>query len=249
MRHDIPAVLRLRGWAAARQLDHASCGAAREQAERDYFTVQHTAIEQAFFWEGVGEALVSRPDWCARPTGPFGPTWTGPVAAALARVTGEDPAAASAALRGLAAGALEETDGVFADLERAFPRGPARRAMCVAAGRWGYLSMRIVELREWLDASHACDEAEVAAGWGQALARDRTVFELPDQRPPFSLWWLHASLRSEEAFVCAWRAEQDNVAALVLGDPAQDPSPIDACLPPLSAPPEERIDGDRPGVD
>jgi hypothetical protein len=224
-----PALLRMLGHAAAFALTEAACGPEREPPRRLGADLDPAA--RALFFEGLGEQVAQSPEPCPRlQGGPGAAGWDGALGQALRVAAGSDW---DALVQGVAFGLLDLRDGRFGGLERGFPWGPARRAMCVGAGQWAFVTMRPVELMEWLDPARACAEEELAAGWGLAAGRDRVPTADGAPTPAYRWWWPDASPAASMAFDCAWRAERAVVESITAGAPW---NPAEDCLPPPESP-------------
>ena len=220
---------RLRGWAAASVLVEQTCPS-RPGAAPPPPPPQPGPAAQTIHWEGVGEGAARWSGLC-RPLLENGRTRRrGDLALALARSTWVEPAASAHVVRGLALAALDQRDGDFEGLELDFAPGEDRRQLCIAAGQWGFLSMRITELRTWLAESGACPSEQIAAGWAMALARDWPAGREPPLTPRWWWWWVESTARTEGVFECAWQAERANVAALIDPGARSLPRPIEECL-------------------
>ena len=217
------SLARMLGQATALELADAACGPDPKPPRR--LAADLPEASRALFFEGIGEQVMSSPDPCRWVQGgPADVGWSGPLGEALRTSAGpyfDD------VVRGAAFGQLERMDGQFTGAEEGYPAGPARRAMCVAAGSWAFVTMRPVELMEWLDPAGACKDEELAVGWAIAVARDRWP-KADEATPDYRWWWPDASTRARTAFSCAWREESARVAAMTSGA-AWSPGP--PCLP------------------
>ena len=224
---EAPAFVRLLRWDAARQLVDGACaenGVALPQLDRGV-----PPGGQAIFWEGVGEALARWPEPCSAPLA-AAPVGAEPLQAAVRQQVEGDDLLWRALVTGIAQGRLDERNGDFQGLDEDFADDPARELFCVAAGRWAFLTMRPVELEQWLEVTPVCHAAELAVGWGIGLARDRPPTAATP--PPRLVWWQHdADEPSVRAFDCAWEREDRQVRALVAGIAVADPPADQACLP------------------
>jgi|GEM_PF-5904992 len=220
---EAPALLRLLGQATALELTERACGPERSPA----LAGLDSALPEdgrAIFWEGLGEGLAANAEPCRLLQG--GPTtdWDAELTAAL-RHGMDDPEAAMAALsRGVALGRFDLLDGQFARGADGFAAGWPRTEMCVAAGHWAFITMRPVEMMEWLEPTRLCGDAAFAAGWGSAVAREVWPDHEPLPQPSYTWWWPDSGPDARASFLCAYGNERARVRAITLGE-AHGPLP------------------------
>ena len=231
---EAPAFLRMLGHATALQIAERACGP--EAGPPAAALARDLPPEgRHIFWEGVGEQLVADSTPCnLLHGGPGAPGWDGTLGAALVAGADGDEELWDSLVLGVALGMLERRDGHFAGLERAFPGPRNRQALCVGAGQWAFVTMRPVEVTEWLEPAAICSHEEFAVGWGRAVAREIApgATQLPE--PSYGWWWPQSSPSARRAFRCGFDAERTRVTAITSSQPLnRGPQP---CLPSLTRP-------------
>ena len=231
---EAPAFLRMLGHATALQVSEQACGP--ESGVPVPALARDLPPEgRPIFWEGVGEQLVADPSPCnLLHGGPGALGWDGTLGAALVAGVDGDESQWDSLVRGVALGMLDRRDGRFNQLERAFPGPQNRRALCIAAGQWAFVTMRPVEVTEWLDPAALCSDEEFAVGWGRSVAREVTPQASRVPTPMYEWWWPHSSPDGRRAFQCSFDATRERMTALHASEPLYDVP--ERCLPELTPP-------------
>ena len=130
--------------------------------------------------------------------------------------------------RGVALGRFDLLDGEFSTAAQGFASGWPRTEMCIAAGHWAFITMRPVEMMQWLDPSQLCSAEAFAVGWGRAVAREVWPAPTPLPSPSYDWWWPGVQPAPQQAFSCAYGNERARVRSITLGEPHDAPR---RCLP------------------